>query len=235
MQIRILGDVHEKQEEYIEIIKDAQYSIQLGDMGFNYDKIQSVDSRRHRVLYGNHDKLTTDDYGRIVHNDPRFFPNYGSWIHSIIDEVKTNIPDIFVVRGEHSIDKEDRIEGFNWFPNEQMTYREMCNAIELYKNAKPKIVVSHGCPSSIIQYVGNPAFAYMDLKPSATAKLLQAMYDFHQPDVWLFAHYHINRCVRPDYTYFFCIDKLNYLDIEDVDNGYRVKADYFNMEIKNVD
>jgi predicted phosphodiesterase len=235
MQIRIVGDVHGKQDQYINLVKDCEVSVQLGDMGFNYDRIQVLDGRYHRVLFGNHDKLHTDDDGQAFQDDIRFFPNYGAWIvQALSEDCKTNIPPMFFVRGEHSIDKANRTEGINWFENEQLTYREMSRAFEYYRYFKPEIMITHGCPSSIIPYVANPAYAHLNIKPSATAKLLQAMYEEHQPKLWLFGHFHRSKLMWPNKdTYFFCIDELDHIDLVDTPYGYDVKSGYFDLEIVN--
>lgn len=242
MNIRICGDVHSKQDSYINLVKDCDYSFQLGDMGFNYDKLKVLDPWKHKVLYGNHDRVIVDKYDEVIREDDRFLTNYGifSLDHMLNREsfintkMKTNIPDIFYSRGEHSIDKAYRTPGLDWFEDEQLTYYKMLSAIECYAVNKPKIVISHGCPASIIPYVANPAFAHLNIKPSATAVMLEEMYRMHKPDFWFFGHHHRDKVMRPNNdTYFFCIDELSYIDLSDTYNGYKVDAKYYNVTLVN--
>ena len=39
MKVRIIGDVHGKYEEYLLLLSAADYSVQIGDMGFSYNQI----------------------------------------------------------------------------------------------------------------------------------------------------------------------------------------------------
>lgn len=237
MNIRLVGDVHQKQDKYINLVKDCDYSFQLGDMGFNYDKLKVLDPWKHKVLFGNHDRVIVDKYDEVIREDDRFLTNYGNFSldHMLnresTNKSKTNIPDLFYVRGDHSIDKAYRTPGLDWFEDEQLTYYKMLSAIECYTVNKPKIVISHGCPSSIIPYVANPAFAHLNIKPSATSIMLEEMYRIHQPDFWFFGHFHRDKVMRPnDDTYFFCIDELSYIDLSDTDTGYRVDAQYYKVD-----
>ena len=67
--LRVIGDVHGQVDPeslftrdarpYLEIISEASYSVQVGDMGDGetYDKlISTVDAGRHRFFPGNHDR-----------------------------------------------------------------------------------------------------------------------------------------------------------------------------------
>lgn len=231
MRIRLIGDIHGLHNNYIQNIKDAEYSIQLGDMGFNYDILKNVDSKKHVILKGNHDLYTRDSNNALIKEMPHILDDYGIYYPS----VDSKIPKIFYVRGEYSIDKAYRVAGKNWFEDEELTYSKMLDAIEYYALHKPKIVISHGCPASMTPYVANPNFAHLNLKPSKTALMLEEMYRIHQPDFWFFGHYHRDKCLMPDNTLFFCIDELNYIDVFDTDNGYCVNAGYYKVEKSNVD
>lgn len=234
MRIRLLGDIHSKYSGYLNLIKEAEYSIQLGDFGFNYDILESVDSNKHRVILGNHETVYTDSYGELIKPCNHILDNFGTINLKLLDN-NTKIPDIFYSRGEHSIDKAWRTEGKDWFKDEELSYYKMLEAVKLYNSIKPQIVISHGCPSSMIPYIANPAFEHMNIKPSATSIMLEEMYRIHQPDFWFHAHYHFNKCYKPDHTYFFCIDELHHIDLVDTEYGYDVKSGYFDLEMKNVD
>ena len=226
MNIRLVGDVHGKQDSYINLVKDCDYSFQLGDIGFNYDKLKVLDSDKHKFIKGNHDIYTKRNSVALIKEVSHLLDDFGIYK----TKVDSNIPYIFYCRGEHSIDKAYRTPGLDWFEDEQLTYYKMLSAIECYAVNKPKIVISHGCPESIITHVANPAFAHLNIKPSATAAMLEEMYRMHKPDFWFFGHYHINKTIKVNHTQFFCINELDYVDITDTENGYNINADYFRVE-----
>ena len=83
--------------------------------------------------------------------------------------------------------------------------------MNVLKIMKESIVISHDCPTSIYVHVmTNPDKA----KGSQTSKLLQALYDIHQPDAWYFGHHHRRLTVEVGQTTFECLGELDYLDIE---------------------
>jgi len=43
-KITFIGDVHGRIPEYLDLIKDCEYSIQLGDMGFDYSLLKNIDA-----------------------------------------------------------------------------------------------------------------------------------------------------------------------------------------------
>lgn len=58
-KIRIISDVHGKYIGYFNRLDDCEYSICLGDLGFNYDLLYHLNHVNHRVLGGNHDNYST--------------------------------------------------------------------------------------------------------------------------------------------------------------------------------
>src|SRR5262249_50197502 len=101
--LRIIGDVHGQittddlytnhARPYLEIIADAPYSIQVGDMGDGepYQQLVShVDASRHRFFPGNH-----DHYDRLP---PHSFGDFGA--------IRWGGVDSFFVRGAASSDRD---------------------------------------------------------------------------------------------------------------------------------
>lgn len=107
MKIRITGDVHSKQDQYINLVKDCEFSVQLGDLGFNYDRIKVLDSNKHQYLPGNHDWYGRDINDNLIKPTEHRLNDFGI----IPRKPNSNIPDMLYVRGEHSIDKMYRTEG----------------------------------------------------------------------------------------------------------------------------
>lgn len=226
--IRVLGDVHGcvahrgRGRCYLNLVGKAEYSVQLGDLSFTYTALTNIDSTHHRVLAGNHEHYEKmQDY-------PHFLGDYGTHSFPLAEgEFK-----FFFVRGGFSIDRAYRTLRIDWFPEEELNFLESQEALKAYQEEKPKIVMSHECPEEIIPFVTTNDW---NILPSRTAKLLQAMYEFHRPDWWFFGHHHRN--FRLDYngrgvtprgkeidnglrkpTSFICLDELGYMDIDDHGN-----------------
>lgn len=192
--LRIIGDVHGLKEKYLHLLRKTEYSIQLGDMGFDYDFLKSVDSERHKFFGGNHDNYNKID---VPHN----LGNHG--VYSI-----PNWGDIFFVRGAYSIDWAHRTLGVSWWFAEELNCREAQEALEAYGKAKPNFVITHGCPTSIVQYVTGSTW----VERTQTGNLLQAMLDIHKPQVWVFGHFHKSWRQKIVETEFICLNELECLD-----------------------
>ena len=206
--MRLVGDIHGKTTEYYELVKNEDYSLQLGDFGF-YSQLQildNLDKDKHKVLAGNHCVSEVDDDGNFIKQKPHFLGDFGLTAHGGIE--------FFYIRGEYSIDWMYRTEGYNYWRNEELSVEKMNEAIELYSQVKPDIMISHGCPSSICDLIdGKKRFNGVLLTPSRTAYCLQAMFDAHQPKKWYFGHFHkdweqtINGCE------FRCLAELSFVDV----------------------
>ncbi len=194
--LRIIGDVHGHSDIYLRLIKKAEHTIQIGDLGFDYSFLSGVDARQHRIVAGNH-----DNYDKID-NWPHFLGNYGTY----------NVPgfgDIFFIRGGVSIDKAMRTEGVSWWRNEELSMAQWYAALTEYERIKPNFVVSHECPRSIVPYVTMSTH----IIPSRTNQLLEQMFAVHPPERWVFGHYHRSFKKKIDGTYFQCLDELECLEI----------------------
>ncbi len=244
MILRLIGDVHGQFADYLDIAQGADYSIQVGDIGWSKDAraplefMRALDAENHKVIAGNHDCYSEDGTG-FYHQTPHFLGDFG--VYNV-----SGFGDIFFVRGERSVDMKCRVEGESWWPHEELNYIEGRKAIELYKITKPQFVVTHGCPASLIPHVTGPSNMLQEWNwsdHSSTAELLQQMWEIHQPKTWVFGHYHTdfyerhacvwtegwydqNACKEryncfnaiksetPDTTEFICLDILAFIDFE---------------------
>ena len=210
--LRVIGDVHGLHDRYIKIAKDAEYSLQVGDMGFNYDKLVAhLDPIKHKVIGGNHDNYTIEE-GVFVEQSPHFLGDFGT--HHFGD-----FGDVFYVRGSMSIDRKWRTEGEDWWPDEELRMGRAMQALEAYKAAKPSFVVTHDCPASIVEQFTSMSEDELEAiwgvrGPSSTARLLQAMLDEWQPRYWVFGHYHIDKSITVGATTFICLNELSYRDFD---------------------
>ena len=191
--LTIIGDVHGKIQQYKAIADQCESSICVGDFGFKkeWDWLEhNVDDMKHHIIMGNH------DYYPYVTNSP----------YSLMDASYTD--EIFTVRGANSIDKHLRTEGLDWFANEELTYREGLEVFDKYCDLKPKIVISHDCPQSVMTSL----FGYSE--KSNTRNLLEAMFEAHKPDLWIFGHHHRSKDITIFGTRFICLNELETFEIK---------------------
>lgn len=186
--MRLIGDVHGKHDRYLPLISGVKESIQVGDFGFKYDVLNQVDSVNHRILAGNHDNHD------LWPTYPHFLGNYGNWRNW------------YYVRGGRSVDKELRTENINYWPQEELSLREMCSAADDYAKARPEFVVTHECPAFLIAPFGNKGY-------SVTAQFLQRLFDIHRPKIWVFGHHHRSFTQYFGETKFICLNELETVDV----------------------
>lgn len=201
-KLRFIGDVHGKYDDYFFHANNApdDFSIQLGDLGFNYSVLNRLDSERHKVLAGNH-----DNYDCM--NTPHWLGDYG--LHA------SPIGPIFFIRGGYSIDHELRVENRNWWREEELSFAKLTNCVDVYGDCKADIVISHEAPSSIIKLVLPPGYWNgKEIGPSMTSQALNVMYMIHKPKLWLFGHHHRRIDETIEGVRFICLEELGTLDLE---------------------
>lgn len=224
--LRIIGDVHgkinhrESGRSYLNLAQASEYSLQIGDLGFDYSELSKLDPSKHRVVGGNHDNYVALTEHFLGNSGTYAFPGF----------------EFFYVRGGFSIDCGLRTEGVDLFqdPNlemqEELTHQQANEAIDHYLRVKPKIMVSHEAPENIGELICDNDW---NIAPSFTSKLLNHMLKQHQPDMWIFGHWHRNW--RHYYagkgvtykgkevmhegnfsgTMFYCLAELCYLDFDE--------------------
>jgi hypothetical protein len=221
--LRVIGDVHGQIDPdslftrdarpYLDIISDAPFSIQLGDMGDGetYDKlIARVDANRHRFFPGNH-----ESYDRLP---PHNLGDFGS--------VSCGEVGFFFVRGAGSTDREVLLrlgaeQGKNlWFEQEELTEEQMRAAEHEYLRARPQIVLSHDAPTHVARLAWqharrcSPPNSRARYSATRTTDFLERLLDQHQPRVWLFGHHHHDWRHRESGSLFVCVGELSYVDID---------------------
>jgi len=208
----MIGDVHGHIEIYNEIIKDCDYSIQLGDFGFKNEikQLKYVNSQKHKIVAGNH-----DDYD---HLSDHYMGDFG--VHSFGDF------EFFFIRGAYSIDQKRRIVSGSYWTNEELDYHQVNKMITEYEKINPQIVISHDCPLEIISFVGSHHYQL-----SWTNKFLSHIFNLNNPAVWFFGHHHMNKIIHFRNTYFIYLGELQFVDWNSGDsigkNVDRIKNDSF--------
>lgn len=195
MNVTIIGDVHGHIKEYKEITDQCDISICVGDFGFEkeWDWHTKYIKGNHSIVMGNHDYYPYLDTHPASLRNWNFLPGLN----------------IFTIRGAKSIDKHLRVEGRDWFANEELTYAEGLEAFDAYVKYKPKIVISHDCPQSVIEAM----FKYAWMDKSITTQLLQTMFEAHQPNLFIFGHHHSSKDMTINSTRFICLNELETFNV----------------------
>ena len=120
-------------------------------------------------------------------------------IHSIGDFYYNGV-ELFAIAGANSIDKYHRIEGRDWFREEELDYSTFQSAIDFACDELPKIMVTHDCPQFIRKTVFNIN------EHSRTSDALDVLYEELEvkPQIWIFGHHHKNVQFLYEDTLFVC-------------------------------
>jgi predicted phosphodiesterase len=187
--ILLISDVHGKWDRLNKLIeenKDTQI-IQLGDLGIGFQGFDYPESfpDNFRFIRGNHDNP------EVCREHPNYLGDYGQ------------AGDLFYISGAYSLDHALRSEGVDWWPEEQLSYQELQNMIDLYVKVKPKYVISHDCPDIVCtELYGENRF------PNRTQQALQVCIEEHQPHKWVFGHHHVDYRSIMQGTEFICRKEL---------------------------
>ena len=213
--MRFIGDVHGKFERYKKIIKTCDESIQVGDMGVGFLRnplhdpfgtlnqkyltnpphyAMTEDGKNHRFIRGNHD-------------NPYVCKKHSQYIQ---DGTIEN--DVMFIGGALSIDKQYRTIGVDWWEDEELSVPELNQMIDTYLVAKPRVMICHECPESIADILLHRK-EKLDY-PSRTRQAFQAMFEEHQPELWIFGHWHLSFDKVINGCRFICLNELEYADVD---------------------
>lgn len=184
-----IGDCHGRLHSYQHITdklilpggqKGMDCSLQVGDFGIFDEKDLIVASRfspQHRFFCGNHDNR------QLCHTLPNHIGDFG-YLPDL---------DLFWLSGGYSIDKDTRTIGEDWWEDEELSWHQLHEAIDLYRETQPRYMVSHEAPTvakniSLTKLAGRQ---YKGEINSRTENALQTMFESHQPEVWIYGHFHV--------------------------------------------
>lgn len=214
MTIRIIGDVHQKYDQYLQLTKNVDYSVQIGDLGYHNDRIaDAVDCMKHKFFPGNHDNHDND------YELPNCLGRFGYYSNYEIGFK------FFFVSGGFSLDKHIRQRYYlstgikSYFENEELSQAEGLDCLDLYEYIKPDIVLSHEAPRSIVHYFTNKEILLkFGFDPytftTSTSELLDQMLKIHRPKLWIFGHYHKSWQKEMSGTQFILLNELEHYDIQ---------------------
>lgn len=188
--MRYIGDVHEKFDQYLNIVNGCDESIQVGDFGAGFSPLPFSTLSKHRFIRGNHDNP------EICRKNPNWIPD-GSVIGNTM-----------FIGGALSADAIKRFDGENWWRDEECDMSAMYDFMDIYKNAKPEIMVTHDCPETVSSVLFNKS-----KKTSRTIQMFDALFRIHSPKIWIFGHHHWRRDSTIGGTRFICLEELGYIDL----------------------
>lgn len=183
-------------------------SVQIGDYGIGFgqsqywhDAVESMSSMGHRFIRGNHD-------------NPERCRQMRNWIP---DGRVEN--DVMYIGGAWSIDWNIRTYGIDWWPDEECSYVQFRHMTDTYATVKPRVMVTHDAPLSVSDQMFIKAGLAMGGKNATsietrTGVCLQQMLEIHQPDLWIFGHWHATKMEKIGNTEFHCIGILDHKDFD---------------------
>jgi Icc-related predicted phosphoesterase len=202
-----IGDVHGKFGSYRRIMRYHLNTIQVGDMGIGFFEpytgrpyanppCATMRKGGHRFIRGNHD-------------NPKVCEKHSQYIHDGCIE-----GDVMFIGGAMSIDREVRVKDYTWWEDEELSSAALSELVQKYQTHRPKVMVTHDCPQGIVEHVciarGRPFVPDF----SITRDALQRMWFFHQPEIWIFGHWHTSLDKTINGTRFVCLNELETKEIE---------------------
>jgi len=222
-RITLIGDVHGKYDQYVDIVNSHPFTVQLGDFGLSqqWTKLEysGIDKNNHKVIAGNH-----DDYDLCI-NSSHYIGDFG--VHTM------NGIEFFFVRGGISIDRVYRVGSElsgskkSWWSQEELNFKQMCDCLDLYSIKKPSVVLSHVPPQIVIKSLTSNKgrnilvnFKFHDGFCENTSLLGNVMLEKHKPKVWIFGHHHCHFNAIIDDVHYVCLPELKTVDLELRDGEY---------------
>lgn len=211
-----VGDVHGQLDRFRRDMKRKRKEfpnetfVQVGDLGLGFPKSESpVLPQDCKFIRGNHDNPP------VCREHPNYLGDYGV---TEIDGHK-----IFFLGGAWSIDRPYRVEGVSWWPEEELMIVELNDALDLYIAEKPDIVVTHDGPQHATTWILNRflltstnAGRMESPQVTRTGQALYAMFEEHQPKLWVFGHWHCSWIKKIKGTVFMCVNELEMQRFDDL-------------------
>lgn len=207
-----------------EIINDSEDKdpshyvlILLGDVGFNYYKPDSWQSKKLKkkanrygfqvyCLRGNHEDRACNNpnlhwvWDEEVRGNVWYEPEFPNikYLNDTVSIYHFGNYKCLTVGGAYSVDKYYRLQmDWDWFPEEQLTDVEMSWAMRIIENNSFDFVLSHTCPMSTVP-------RHLFLSTVGQSKVdntmewwLEEVSNACNWKYWCFAHYHSDEIIAP--------------------------------------
>jgi len=191
MKVMIVGDIHGEFKIFNywlkTIIKTQKIDIIIscGDFGYwpgskyNFNDIKLPEGIKLYWCCGNHERHDLlskfNDITEISNNI--FYVPRGKYI-------TVNEKNIMFFGGANSIDRGWRTAGINWFPEENISEKDLYNLPDI----KIDIMITHTCPE---EFVSNFIGHYKEMFEDINQKKLSYILKKYKPESWFFGHWHI--------------------------------------------
>ena len=119
---------------------------------------------------------------------------------------------IYFISGAWSVDYKQRIPGISWWPDEELSYEQFDTIFKEIPIYKPRIILSHDCPSGIKAEL----FGFDKFYRSKTCQALDRVFELYQPELWIFGHIHRGKQRKINGTHFVCLQELECCEIPDI-------------------
>jgi Icc-related predicted phosphoesterase len=202
MKILVTGDIHAQVADLNQLInrKNPDMVICCGDFGywpnFGYDLTNIKLQGTEKILWcdGNHEdhwSLAKRESDEIVPGII-YMPRGSTYM----------LPDgrtILFMGGADSIDKNRRIIGKNWFPEEIITQKDFMNLPEVNVD----IFITHTCPTELVTTL---ALYYPEKGWEPSNDALSELWKIYKPNLWFFGHWHqYKEGIYKDITKWYCL------------------------------
>lgn len=212
-KVLLIGDIHGRvKTDYLPLVQDprCEPSVQLGDLDISkYSYLANVDSSRHKILPGNH-----DHYGYLNDHPQHFLKGWGVLEHGGLR--------FFYVRGANSIDKDYRVRGRDWWPEEELEMHELQAAIDFWhdlQSDRPEIILSHTAPTQVSEWLcRNNGFG--PYRATRTERALQWIAEIGGAKFWYHGHHHKSATYDFNGCKFRCLASGEVLSV--IQDGYTV-------------
>lgn len=207
--IIVFGDVHGDFGKVNNILnkKRPSLALQVGDFGYGWDgfdeKINFVrpvyfadgNHENFDYLYGGRDEIVKRFSKRLDNNC--FYMPRGSVL------VLPDGREVLFAGGAGSIDKGYRIPFVSWWPQEDITFRDMKRFYELKEMGfNPDIIISHTGPSLVLELMGIKKY---ENNQWYNERMLDEVFGLFKPRYWYFGHFHKHLSYKKDGTTFHCL------------------------------
>jgi predicted phosphodiesterase len=191
-----LGDIHGQFAHVYACCNSGEEVIQVGDLGIGFPTFPYPNAfpDNFKFIHGNH------DFPDVCEKHPNYLGRHGFY-----DEQKG----IYFISGAKSIDSDYRTLGYDLAENEELSWTELQQAVEIILYRKPRILVTHCAPLSLVPKI----LSTTNILGSRTESVLQTIFENYQPELWIFGHYHRRADFVQDGTRFICLHVLESIHI----------------------
>lgn len=186
----LLGDIHCDLKIAERLCKKypAQTIVQLGDCGVGFAPLSLFEQLpvNFKFFRGNHDNPA------LCKQLPHYLGDFGEFS---IDNKK-----IFVVGGADSIDKHLRVEGRDWWADEELDYKQCKACLDAWEASDAEILITHDAPQFLVENY------FLIYDRSITRLLLEQIHLIRKPKAHYFGHWHKRFEITSQGTKFRCVN-----------------------------